>query len=103
MIDKDTAKRIGRAVRQFEGQPFGRTKYRARHRSRGGLTFSGDAYAPNGVLTEDLTTYSDRLYIKFDRNTYMFTEEIGPMPSPWAPNEVWWSKEGTAGDIVLTQ
>ena len=88
-------------IRSFErGYPEG---WMARSHIDGSSEFSGDAYAPNGSKTANLDSSTDFPFIKYSASTNAFSQEAGPMPSPWGDGDVWYVKENTSGDIIVTR
>jgi hypothetical protein len=65
------------------------------------VRFSGSGYAPNGVVTNNLNSDSTKAWVTFSRDTYAFAEAMGPPPTPWPSNEIWFRKAGIAGDLVV--
>ena len=60
--------------------------------------FSGTAYIA-GVKTTGLNTYSEKPWVKCDITTCVASEEDGPPSNPFPPNEEWFEKDYTSGDI----
>jgi hypothetical protein len=68
--------------------------------SRAGA-FTGRGYAPNGNPSTGLDSDSTKAWVTFRRDTYEFAEAMGPPPTPWPSNEIWFRKAGIAGDLVV--
>lgn len=64
--------------------------------------FSGRAWSPDGRKTTGLDSDSAKPWVKFDKTTYVFSEQAGPPSYPWPDTEVWFEKAYTYGDIVIT-
>ena len=70
-------------------------------RAGGSAVFSGTAYAPNGHPTTELNEDSSKPWVKFSKQTFAFTEEIGPPSDPFPADEYWFRKAGVSGDIRM--
>lgn len=68
----------------------------------GSSSFSGTAYVA-GVVTTGLNSNATKLWVKCDVETRTATEEYGPPSNPFPPNEEWYAKASTAGDIHVTR
>jgi len=66
------------------------------------VSFSGRAWSPDGRKTTGLDSDDDKPWVKFNKLTYVFSEETGPPSYPWPDTEVWFEKAYTYGDIVLS-
>lgn len=64
--------------------------------------FSGKAYAVNGAPTTGLASDASKPWVKYVRNTMVFSEQTGPPSNPWPANEIWYEKANTYGNIVVT-
>lgn len=70
--------------------------------SRGGVTFSGTAYIA-GNKTTNLNSDSEKPYVRCFLDTATAEEHAGPPPNPFPPNEEWYEKANTGGDIHITR
>ena len=68
----------------------------------GGGAFSGVAYVSGRKMT-GLTAVSAYPWVKIDVSDGSATEEAGPPSNPFPPNEEWYEKEFTIGDIHVTR
>ena len=69
----------------------------------GGVSaFSGTAYMA-GRRVDGLNSDNTKLWVKVDVSNGTVTEEAGPPSSPFPPNEEWYEKSKTSGDIHVTR
>jgi len=66
------------------------------------MEFSGVAYVSGRRIT-GLSSDSSKPWVKVDVSNGTATEQTGPPSSPFPPNEEWYEKAYTAGDIHLTR
>ena len=67
-----------------------------------GASFSGTAYV-SGIKTTNLNGDSTKPWIKVDVTTALAEEETGPPSNPFPPNQEWYEKAYTYGDIHVTR
>ena len=62
------------------------------------VTFSGTAYVSGNEVT-GLNSDGDKPYVMVDLDLATATEQVGPPPNPFPPNQEWYEKATTYGDI----
>ena len=91
--------RIERALSEYgvTMTTYGPHRRRVLRSGGGSGAWDGAAYDDQMKLTENLNTDSAKPWVKYDRVTRVFSEQLGPPAWPVGQNEVWVRKADLSG------